>query len=190
MIYLLRILGQENRSQEDLKRLKRNLVSFAVKRESSLSYWKEEATPTGAPILSEHPELHLSITHTQGLIGCAIAPCPVGLDAEKMRGRDAYVARKILGEEEFLQYEVSTDKDQTLLRYFTLKEAYGKALGKGLSYDFKRTNFSFTSSIICSDIQDAEFYFPFICEDFIISVCYLGGQNSQKETWTVPFIVP
>lgn len=190
MIYLLRFLEKETRSREDLEKEKKRLVSFALKKEYGLPPWAGEKTEEGVPFIKGKPDIHLSITHTKGLLGCALSTHPVGLDAEWRRARDPFVERKILGEEETSFLQLESEKDEAFFRYFTLKEAYGKAMGQGLSYDFKTTGFRFEDGKITSSLPNARFYFITVCEGYIISLCYLGEPGTQRRGETVTFILP
>lgn len=77
-----------------------------------------------------------NITHTEGLVGCAVARgCEVGLDAEARR-RDlewSKLARLVLAPSERALVEALPDEaNETFLRFWTLKEAMVKAAGLGL----------------------------------------------------------
>ncbi|SFN28102.1 4'-phosphopantetheinyl transferase family protein [Proteiniclasticum ruminis] len=190
MIYLIRLLDQEKRSPEDLKGLKKRLISYGLQREYGLSLKEVEASSSGALYLRKYPEIHLSTTCTKGLLGIALSACPVGLDAEYRRPGDPYVEKKILGEKEAFFYQKAQNQNEALLKYFTLKEAYGKALGTGLSYDFRNTGFYFDQKSIKSDLMEAQFYFLDFCEEFIISLCFLDRRRELNSGETVRFILP
>ena len=62
--------------------------------------------PRGKPYFLGSP-WHFSISHTKGHVFCALADCPVGIDAEE-------------------------DKSRALLTFWVLKEAAAKLTGEGL----------------------------------------------------------
>lgn len=87
------------------------------------------------------PQLCFNLSHTQSLIACAITNgSQVGIDVEE-QGRilssDALAfARRKFSEEEAVGLEQITDpveRNRRFLQLWTLKEAYLKALGKGVS---------------------------------------------------------
>lgn len=87
--------------------------------------------------------LHFSITHTKCHVFCALSTRNVGIDAEELtRQIDPRLAQRILSPEELTQYRSAQDRNLALLTFWVLKEAYGKFLGKGLSYPLKSTRFS------------------------------------------------
>ncbi len=82
-------------------------------------------------------ELHFNLSHTRGLVACAVSrTCPLGVDVE---GIDAQrelggVARRILSATEYREWKSRSGaaRVRRFFEYWTLKEAYIKALGVGL----------------------------------------------------------
>ena len=95
----------------------------------------------------EAKQIYYSISHSGDYVICAIADRRVGVDVENqyrsvfLEGNEAMmdkIAQKSLTMGEEIQY-LSTDEDKRrdlLLQYWTKKESYSKALGKGLALDF------------------------------------------------------
>ena len=86
-------------------------------------------TPQGKPYL-EGDRLFLSISHTEQLWGCVVAPCPVGLDLQAPRPVAwESIARRFFTSEEqcFLQ-----DHPDQFFALWTAKEAFAKLDGRGL----------------------------------------------------------
>ncbi len=82
--------------------------------------------------------LYFSLSHTRGIIACAVAHIPeIGCDIELIRQRkyETKLAAKVLGKKELSFYREQTDT--SFARHFfykcwTLKEAYLKAKGIGI----------------------------------------------------------
>jgi 4'-phosphopantetheinyl transferase len=96
--------------------------------------------PFGRPELLHSPvsSLHFSLAHTRGLVALAIAKSgDVGLDAEPLGGRthDLNVANAYFAATEMAALAVTPagEQQRVFLEYWTFKEAYLKATGKGLS---------------------------------------------------------
>lgn len=88
----------------------------------------------------EEAGLHCGITHTRGHVFVALADRPVGLDAEDLsRPLRLEVARRVLSAEEAL---IPGQERRSLLRYWTLKEAYLKYTGQGLHRDMRSLTFT------------------------------------------------
>lgn len=96
--------------------------------------------PNGQPYLSGC-DLHVSISHCDRTVACAVSREPVGIDVEKIRPIDLNICRHVCTEEE--KSYVGTDgtegqvcRDPEILRRFfevwTAKEAYFKKCGTGI----------------------------------------------------------
>ena len=88
--------------------------------------------PGGKPFFAEG-NWHFSISHTKKHAFCALSDAPIGIDAEEIdRKIDLRLAQKILSPAEKPRFETAADKQQTLLRFWVLKEAAAKFSGDGL----------------------------------------------------------
>jgi 4'-phosphopantetheinyl transferase len=98
--------------------------------------------------------LRFSLSHTQGLAACSVAyGREVGIDVEP-RDRKPPVASGILSASELLLLRglAAEAKGEAFFRRWTLKEAYAKALGLGLSMPFDRFSFVFCAQgVRCRD---------------------------------------
>lgn len=96
----------------------------------------------GKPYFPDSP-LYFSISHTKNHAFCALAPHPIGIDAEeKDRKIRLRLADKILSPSERLRFDGAADKEDALLRLWVLKEASVKLTGKGLQGYPNHTDFS------------------------------------------------
>lgn len=83
--------------------------------------------------------LHFSISHTKDHVFCALAECPVGIDAEETdRAINLKLAEKILSPAEKARFDGSREM---LLRFWVLKEAAAKLSGEGLRGYPNQTDF-------------------------------------------------
>jgi len=83
------------------------------------------------------PPLRFNLTHTAGLVACAVAlGHEVGVDAEKRDRRIACpgLAQRVLsrGEAAFLERLPEEERREAFLDLWTLREAYAKARGAGI----------------------------------------------------------
>ncbi len=105
-----------------------------------------EIASGGKPYFVDSP-WHFSISHCQNHAFCALASCPVGLDAEEAdRVVKPLLAEKILSAGEYAQYCEAVDKNEALLTFWVLKEAQGKLEGKGVGLHPRHTDFMLTDS--------------------------------------------
>jgi 4'-phosphopantetheinyl transferase len=105
------------------------------------SNWRFQSTKTGKPILDplQAPsDLHFSLSHTRGLAACAVGrPLALGIDAEAWSTPAPIdlAARYFAPAEARLVTERTEHMEQvsTFYRLWTLKEAYLKGTGQGLT---------------------------------------------------------
>lgn len=110
-------------------------------RELELSYG-----PTGRPYLRGFDQLDISLSHTKDLLLVGLTSLGlIGVDAE-LADRQLY--QKGMGRHVCTSYEMvmlanlpAEDRNPALLRLWTLKEAYSKAIGQGMQFRF--TEFGF-----------------------------------------------
>jgi 4'-phosphopantetheinyl transferase len=108
------------------------------------SAWSVRRDSLGRPIVEgPMPGLHVSVTHTPGLVACLIAPCVAGVDAEQVSPRVPYmrIAEQVFSPTELASLRCLDDEPQRTDRFFLLwsvKEALAKARGEGLAAPLQR----------------------------------------------------
>jgi len=112
--------------------------------------WRFREEEHGRPeidIAHPGPRLRFNLSHTQGMVACAIAEeVAVGIDVESLarqRGTDRIAARSFAAEERaWLQAHVEADRPSAFLQIWTLKEAQLKAFGTGMQLPMRELSFS------------------------------------------------
>jgi 4'-phosphopantetheinyl transferase len=124
------------------------LVRLALSRHSDVDPrdWRFCLGPYGRPEIATPPSrLRFTLSHTRGLAACAVVrDQDIGLDVEDTSCGDAIdVAKHVLSPREIRDYltEPAAVQPRRFLEYWTLKEAYMKARGFGLSLPFDRFSF-------------------------------------------------
>lgn len=83
-----------------------------------------------------HDDIYFSISHSKSYISIAISNSNIGVDVEDILSLDRLkLASKILNEEELDIFNARLDKCEYLTEKWTLKEAFGKYLGEGITSD-------------------------------------------------------
>jgi len=111
--------------------------------------WAFRTTSDGRPEIDPVaglPLLRFNISHTRGLVACVVVRgIDCGIDVESIgRFRDlGHLAPSILAPSELTRWTALPQDDRPFLlsRYWTIKEAYAKALGLGMSLPFEQTAF-------------------------------------------------
>lgn len=138
-------------------------------------------------VLSEHkkpalsaPDLSYNISHSHGLAVCAFAPEEVGVDAEKIRPVRENLSRRVLSASEYERFAIAgISSDEVFMRFWTLKEAYGKQSGLGISYPMSDTCIDLPESFppegqclkLSSPVPELSFFQWKLPDGYILSLC-------------------
>jgi 4'-phosphopantetheinyl transferase len=102
--------------------------------------WRFHVTESGKPVLDPDQgpsDLHFSLSHTRGLVACAIGwPYALGVDAEAWRAQAPLELATLYfapAEARLVAERAPAERRSTFYRLWTLKEAYLKATGQGLT---------------------------------------------------------
>ncbi|MBS0307897.1 MAG: 4'-phosphopantetheinyl transferase superfamily protein [Proteobacteria bacterium] len=118
--------------------------------------WRFERGAKGKPDIAADmglPRLRFNLSHTQGLVACVIAlDCRCGIDVEHQRSmRDMHgVAETVFSTAEiaWLRTQPEEKQAETFFTFWTLKEAYIKATGEGLSAPLQNISFDIANPSI------------------------------------------
>jgi 4'-phosphopantetheinyl transferase len=116
-------------------------------------------TEYGKPYLADYPEIFFNLSHSEGITACITEDRECGIDCEKVREYRPNVMKRAFSEKEREMIENAAESERDLLFFtlWTLKEAYIKAIGKGLSYPMDEVEFTFENDAVTSNIADFEF---------------------------------
>ena len=140
----------------DLFLLARGMVRLVLARYAGVdpASWRFATGPHGKPEVAapaDHEALRFNLTHTDGLVACAVAVGrEVGIDAEDL-GRDIgcdELARRYFSTAENAQLAQASQgrRRELFFRFWTLKEAYLKARGLGLGLPLSDFSFELSSA--------------------------------------------
>lgn len=113
----------------------------------------------GKPYLTDYPEIFFNVSHSNGITACITDSRECGIDCEKVREYRPNVMKRAFSESEREIVENAPENERNLLffTFWTLKEAYVKAIGKGLSYPMNEVKFQLIDGDITSNIKDYKF---------------------------------
>lgn len=141
------------------------------------SAWQFHTNRFNKPLIApqdEQQSLHFNLSHTEGLAAVSLTTLgSVGIDVERTSQHksnthntpdilDSDIASDILTRDEYLDYlsVPLKQKHDRIMRYWTLKEAYVKATGLGLSAGLKTCSFDLNATpspkiqFLSEDISD------------------------------------
>ena len=127
----------------------------------------------GKPSLAEHPEIHYNLSHADGISACIVSGKECGIDCERIRPLRPAVMRRAFSEKEKQLVENTPEEQKNLLffRLWTLKEAYIKAIGTGLSFPMEQAEFNLTEEGFTTAIEGYKFRQYIIHGEFVVSLC-------------------
>jgi 4'-phosphopantetheinyl transferase len=126
----------------------RALVRTVLSRYGTLppAAWRFARNPHGRPELDPPCGLLFNLSNAPGLVGCAVARGPVGVDLEPHHRGDTILelAARVLSAAERLALEglPAALRPDRALSLWTLKEAYLKARGTGLTLPLQELEFN------------------------------------------------
>ena len=112
------------------------LVQKLLREQYAISTAVIHRNNSGQPYLTGC-DLHISISHCDALVACAISENPVGIDIERIRPINPQLCQRICTEAELAYLQPGNLEDPAILRRFfeiwTAKEAYFKKCGTGIT---------------------------------------------------------
>ena len=133
--------------------------------------------------------LSYNISHSHGLVCCGIASGEIGIDAELIRPPRENLARRVLSPSEYEQYSRAGEaSDEVFMRFWTLKEAYGKYSGKGIAYHLDQTDFLLPGDPpfpegcmqVIAPPEDLHFYQWLLSPGYIVSLCCSSSVSAEQ----------
>ena len=100
---------------------------YSIKEPPLFSY-----TPEGKPILTHHPDIHFSFSHSGTVAMCALSDRPIGADVEVPRKIRPSLVSYTMNENEQLIINASANPTMQFLHFWTRKEALLKLTGEGI----------------------------------------------------------
>ena len=152
--------------------------------------WQFTTDDRGRPGLA-NGRLAFSLSHARGLVACAVSSMgQVGIDVEAVRPIEAaQIADDFFSPEEQQQLE-RLDAGAAPLHFFdywTLKEAYAKAIGAGLQLPLNATSFILAGKTIEASFRDGSP--PARCARFSAGEGYRLAVAAIAATGDIPLIV-
>ncbi len=150
LVRVLSTIEQVRWEQMSVQAVKREYLMARALVRTALSWycgvpprdWRFVNNAYGRPLLASPFDglgLNFSISHCHGVVACLIAKNhQVGLDVESRQRNESFpeLLDRVLAEYEHGVIKTSLEGDISFLHYWTLKEAYSKAIGLGLSMPF------------------------------------------------------
>ena len=148
------------------------LLRYAMGGEAPRIEWKSGEKPAFAG----DNGLYFSLSHTEGLVLCALSDSPCGTDCERIREVNGKVWQRTLSENELLW---ANNEPKKLFMLWSLKESFLKLSGKGLSLWPGKIEFSFDGERPISP-EAGVFSSCTALDGFSFALCSRGEEVPQK----------
>lgn len=150
------------------------LLADMLKRLYGIDYTEDMITKGkyGKPYLADYPDIFFNLSHSEGITACIVDRSECGVDCERVREYRPNVMKRAFSEAERAAVEAAPESERNLIFFilWTLKEAYIKAIGMGLSFPLEKAEFSIVDGEISSSIEGYEFRTEIIGNgEFVIS---------------------
>lgn len=136
----------------------------------------------GKPYIEGRKDLFFNLSHSGKMVICALAPCEVGCDIERIRPSVSRIAGRYFTEEE---QEFSAHSQKNFFRMWTLKESFLKVTGKGLSLPLNSFNISVKDNeiTISQSVDSRSYSFKeyYGFDGYCCSVCAADADGNSFE---------
>lgn len=158
-------------------------TAYALLKQAVYAYAQNQSFPEESLVLEynayqkprfrNYPDIHFNLSHCEGLAVCLLSAHECGVDAEAKREIRPAVVRRVFSEEEQQILKEAHDPDWMFTRFWTLKEAYVKAIGRGIGFSMQNVNFRIAEGEIFCNQKHAEFC-QVQYDRYIISSCIIS----------------
>ncbi len=128
------------------------LLSYEMKSKAEIAY-----NEFGKPFFTDFPDVKFNISHSGDFVLASFSDRDIGVDIEKIRDIDLSLADRV-----FTKKESSFIKErgvEAFFEFWTLKESYVKALGKGISAGLGSFEVCPTKPSLISPHDGREYFF-------------------------------
>lgn len=135
----------------------------------------------GKPSIGGTCCLHFNVSHAEKIVVLAFSDSSIGIDIENIKLIDFKYYTSIFTDKELKLFNLMNQEEKIIyfFKTWTLKESYGKCLGKGLNIDFKSIDLSELNSTL-SYGNEYFFYQQIIEEEYYLSLCSVKKINEIK----------
>jgi len=180
--------AQYKNTSDQLRHLAGEILSrAAIKRHTGA--WPKEpflCSEHGKPYLRHHP-VYFNVSHSGDYVALAISENNVGVDIEKLRLNKMRVARRFFSDTEINRLQASEIPDQDFTRLWSLKEAYLKYSGSGLTEALNTFTVRESQQPHIFEVYDSagkqksiRLFHKTINNLYFLSVCYGKNQNIER----------
>ena len=170
--------------------LTRSLLRALLKKTTDDDVWQIHSDPNGRPraiTLNGTAAPYISLSHTPGLVACAVSlDGSIGIDVESWRERDfVALAQYAFGQLE--REEISQNGISAFYRIWTLREAIAKAAGNGIFSTFDGRDYAANAPVTgCWISGEWKLFHTSPHPKYSLALAY---KNGNKVSDTLPIMI-
>lgn len=155
------------------------LLAYALKEEYGIFRMPRiEKEKRGKPYFPDHGRIYFNISHSAGMVVCALTGVELGVDIDHVRRVGEGLYDKVLSAKEREWVARQPEREEAFIRLWTLKESYVKAIGEGIAAELSSIEFilpdgCITGEILCSR-EGYSFYQRKIGDKMYLALCVKG----------------
>ncbi len=144
-----KIVNLKSRNKQLEKVLGNMLIRYAVKDFFGIPMKNQNfsADFNGKPHIVGYENVYFNLSHSSGVVACAVSDDKIGIDIEKIRPISENVINRVCSKKEKNLIDSSHEKSSEFIRIWTAKEAAAKLVGEGLKGNLRLVNSSDAESI-------------------------------------------
>ncbi|WP_144558043.1 4'-phosphopantetheinyl transferase family protein [Shouchella miscanthi] len=153
------------------------LIKYILWKELQITKFNLNYNKYGKPSIAEFPNFHYNLSHSHNWIVCATNNKEVGIDIEKIKEIDLGIAERFFTSAEFDDIKKMPTLNDKLTRFYefwTMKEAFIKNLGKGLSVPLNSFCIRQENNLYVTNDKSSKLYYfkqPLIDTGYKLAVC-------------------
>lgn len=138
------------------------------------------------PYLASHPSLHFNVSHSEDRAVIAISQTKVGIDIEYIAEDFDFtnLLSDIFNDNEILAIQTTDNKKHAFYTSWTRKEAFVKALGKGIDKDFKNipclNGLHSIDSALLKTTENWQVYGFDLAENYLGAIAFESSPTNSK----------
>jgi len=148
--------------------------------------WRFKVNAYGKPSLAQHEDvkLHFNLSHSASHVYIVFSKAyECGIDVEEIKEMDLNpeLLNLVMSEEEQTEFSHAKEKKSLFFKYWTLKEAYVKAMGKGVCIPLNSVSFKNLENSPDSFVLKNNFCASFLLEEsYYLSLVILQAKTQAK----------
>jgi len=173
----------QNRQDKNLSLAAEHLLFYAAK-DFGLDNILIKEDENGKPYI-ENSDVYFNLSHSGERVMCAMGRHKVGCDVQKIKPVDTKLAQRFFAKDEYetiMSEQNESDRTKRLVRLWTLKESFSKAVGLGLKMPLNSFCIELSNDVkVLQNVSQKDYYFKEydLHDGYYYAVCSTAKQMGE-----------